>query len=173
MNLARTIEPVGLSVLLLLLLAPVAVAMAGNNVFASTVVILTDDMGCGDIGAYVYTQIDTPHIHAIAQRRVLLINGYAISDARATLIIYLKPLKHFHGITAWISHQKAVYWGIFVFLEMFDEGGALVGLKTRVPGIYFFCDDAQHDGIVGLRFVKVAFAFLDQTNLGNHDQPQV
>ena len=39
MNLARTIEPVGLSVLLLLLLAPVAVAMAGNNVFANTVVI--------------------------------------------------------------------------------------------------------------------------------------
>ena len=46
-------------------------------------------MGCGDIGAYVYTQIDTPHIDAIAQRGVLLINGYAISDARATLIIYL------------------------------------------------------------------------------------
>jgi arylsulfatase len=70
MNLARTFEPVGILILLLLLMAPGAVAKSGNNVLPNIIVILTDDMGYGDIGAYGNTQIDTPHIDAIAQRGV-------------------------------------------------------------------------------------------------------
>jgi arylsulfatase A len=80
MNLARTFEPVGILILLLLLMAPGAVAKSGNNVLPNIIVILTDDMGYGDIGAYGNTQIDTPHIDAIAQRGVLLTNGYASAN---------------------------------------------------------------------------------------------
>ncbi|MBT5725888.1 MAG: sulfatase [Gammaproteobacteria bacterium] len=80
MNLARTFEPAGILILLLLLEAPGAVASSGNSVLPNIIVILTDDMGYGDIGAYGNTQIDTPHIDAIAQRGVLLTNGYASAN---------------------------------------------------------------------------------------------
>lgn len=89
MNLATTIATVGLLILLLLLMVPVAGAFAGSNVLPNIVVILTGDMGYGDIGSYGNTQIDTLHFDAIAWRGVLLTNGYAIPDARVTLVIYL------------------------------------------------------------------------------------
>ncbi|MFK8050569.1 MAG: sulfatase [Halioglobus sp.] len=54
------------------------------------IVILTDDMGYGDLGVYGNRLIRTPHIDAIAQRGVLLSNGYAsanvCSPSRAGLL---------------------------------------------------------------------------------------
>ena len=54
------------------------------------VIILTDDMGYGDIGAYGNSLIRTPHIDSLAKRGLLLTNGYAsanvCSPSRAGLL---------------------------------------------------------------------------------------
>ena len=54
------------------------------------VIILTDDMGYGDLGAYGNSLIRTPHIDALADRGLLLTNGYAsanvCSPSRAGLL---------------------------------------------------------------------------------------
>lgn len=54
------------------------------------VIILTDDMGYGDIGAYGNSLIRTPHIDALADRGLLLTNGYVsanvCSPSRAGLL---------------------------------------------------------------------------------------
>lgn len=54
------------------------------------IVILTDDMGFGDLGVYGNRLIRTPHIDAIARRGVVFSNGYAsanvCSPSRAGLL---------------------------------------------------------------------------------------
>ena len=80
MNFDRTSAPVKTVLLLFLLLAPAAAAKVETASSPNIIIILTDDMGYGDIGAYGNTLIRTPHIDAIAQRGVLLTNGYASAN---------------------------------------------------------------------------------------------
>jgi arylsulfatase A len=65
-------------------------ADTGQDKPPNIIIILTDDMGYGDIGAYGSTRIRTPHIDAIAQRGILLTNAYAsanvCSPSRAGLL---------------------------------------------------------------------------------------
>lgn len=67
---------------------PVAIAESPKP--PNIVIILTDDMGYGDIGAYGNSLIRTPHIDALANRGLLLTNGYAsanvCSPSRAGLL---------------------------------------------------------------------------------------
>jgi uncharacterized sulfatase len=44
------------------------------------VIVLADDMGYGDIGAYGATRIRTPHIDSLAARGVTFVNGYASAN---------------------------------------------------------------------------------------------
>lgn len=60
----------------LILAAGSGVATANPNI----VVILADDMGYGDIGAYGATRIRTPHIDSLAAGGVTFTNGYASAN---------------------------------------------------------------------------------------------
>ena len=78
------------AILSLLLFVKDSVAIEEFSRPPNIVIILTDDMGYGDIGAYGNSLIRTPHIDALASRGLLLTNGYAsanvCSPSRAGLL---------------------------------------------------------------------------------------
>ncbi|MFT4826403.1 MAG: putative sulfatase [Halioglobus sp.] len=73
-----------------LLASKVSAATSVEDTAPNIIVILTDDMGYGDLGAYGNRLIRTPHIDAIAHRGVIFSNGYAsanvCSPSRAGLL---------------------------------------------------------------------------------------
>lgn len=76
--------------LLTLICPEVSAAGLSKPQSPNIIVILTDDMGYGDLGAYGNQLIRTPHIDAIARRGVVFSNGYAsanvCSPSRAGLL---------------------------------------------------------------------------------------
>ncbi len=70
---------------------------AASDTRPNIVVILTDDMGYGDIGAYGATQILTPRIDALAKSGVVFSNGYASANvctpSRAGLLTGRYPMR--------------------------------------------------------------------------------
>jgi uncharacterized sulfatase len=64
------------AILSLLLAAGCTYAAKEPNI----VVILTDDMGYGDIGAYGGTRIKTPNIDSLAANGIVFTNGYASAN---------------------------------------------------------------------------------------------
>jgi uncharacterized sulfatase len=78
-------------VLLFTLLTPcVLLADSGDKELPNIVIILTDDMGYGDLGSYGNSRIKTPNIDALARRGALFTNAYAsanvCSPSRAGLL---------------------------------------------------------------------------------------
>ena len=69
---------------------PAAHAQPGADARPNVVLVITDDMGWGDLGAYGATDIRTPNIDGLARDGILLTNFYAngttCSPTRAALI---------------------------------------------------------------------------------------
>ena len=78
-------------VLLFILLTPdLLLASSDSEELPNIVIILTDDMGYGDLGIYGNSRIKTPHIDALARRGAQFTNAYAsanvCSPSRAGLL---------------------------------------------------------------------------------------
>jgi arylsulfatase A-like enzyme len=72
----------------------------------NVVVVLVDDLGAMDIGAYGSSFYETPNIDALAERGVLFTDGYAghpvCSPTRAALMTGKNPCRSEVNITDWI-----------------------------------------------------------------------
>ena len=75
----------------------VTTTLANPSSSPNIIIILTDDMGYGDIGAYGATRIQTPHIDEMADRGLTLTNGYASANvctpSRAGLLTGRYPIR--------------------------------------------------------------------------------
>ncbi len=99
------------------------------------VIILTDDMGYGDIGAYGATRIRTPHIDAIAESGMRFTDGYAsanvCSPSRAGLMTGRYAIRS--GL-AWKVVTAADTHGIPSAEETIGEVAQRAGFETAMVG---------------------------------------
>jgi hypothetical protein len=69
-----------------------------NNISPNVLIILTDDMGYGDISCYDKEAASTPHIDKLAEEGVLCTDFYVptpyCAPSRATLLTGRFPLRH-------------------------------------------------------------------------------
>ena len=84
-----------LTLLATLLLAPLAALHAAEASRPNIIVMLIDDLGYGDVGAFGCPDIPTPHIDSLARDGVRCLNGYTLcpvcSPSRAGLTTGLYP----------------------------------------------------------------------------------
>jgi arylsulfatase A len=75
------------------------------------IVILCDDLGYGDVGAFASTVIQTPRLDALAQQGLKLTSCYSgapvCSPARAALMTGRNPYRS--GIGEWIPEDSGIY----------------------------------------------------------------
>jgi len=63
----------------LLAIVPINAMYAQKNEQPNIIIILTDDLGYGDLSAYGATELQTPNIDQLANGGVRFTNGYATS----------------------------------------------------------------------------------------------
>ena len=119
-----------LAVCLCLLTACAAAEKAPN-----VVIILADDLGYGDIGAYGATRIRTPHIDGLAQDGLMFRNGYAsanvCSPSRAGLMTGRYAIRS--GL-AWKVVEANDVRGLPVAEETLGDLARRAGLRTMFIG---------------------------------------
>lgn len=86
---------------------------AENNQKPNVVIILADDLGYGDLGAYGHSIVKTPNIDKLAQEGVRFTQYYApaplCSPSRAGLLTGRTPFRT--GIRSWIPTSKNIALG--------------------------------------------------------------
>lgn len=99
------------------------------------VVILCDDLGYGDIGAFASTVIQTPRLDNLAERGIKLTSCYSgspvCSPSRAALMTGRNPYRS--GIGNWIPEDSGVYLDTAetTLPELLQQAGYATGLMGK------------------------------------------
>lgn len=128
-----------------LLLLPLASAIANDRRPPNVVLILADDLGVRDVGCFGSTYYETPNLDRLASRGVRLTNAYSASPlcspTRSSIMTGLHPARI--GITAPVCHLPAVQ--LKKELAAGDGRVRIANSITRLSPEYYTLAEALRD----------------------------
>ena len=118
-----------------LLLAPLAALCAEDNPTnkPNIIVLLADDLGYGDVGAFGCPDVPTPHIDSIARDGVRCLNGYTLcpvcSPSRAGLLTGLYPQRF--RVNGNLNRGEPIPSDSLTLAECLRDAGYVTGMVGR------------------------------------------